>query len=72
MHNSHQHDRDRIERLRALAAKLDRLPRSDARDRLLRDVRRRTVLVDTVPSVHGSDHVALFEQMTVRPFRSSR
>jgi hypothetical protein len=40
------HDKARISRLRALAERLDRLPPSAVRDRLLRDVRHRAVMLD--------------------------
>jgi len=45
---------------------------------LLRDVHHRTVQLDSGPPGSGSrsgpetHHVALFEQMTMRPFRPSR
>jgi hypothetical protein len=42
-----EHDRLRIQRLRALAARLEALPRSPARDRLLRQAHHRAVTVDT-------------------------
>jgi hypothetical protein len=51
MHDALEHDRKRIQRLKALAAQLQALPRSPARDRLLREALHRSVTVDTgVPS----------------------
>jgi len=48
-----EHDRKRIEQLR-LAAKLEKLPKSPARDPLLREAHHRTVVVDTgVPAMSG-------------------
>ena len=44
-------ERDRVERLRALAASIEHLPPSAKRDKLLWDVRTRTVALDT-----GSAH----------------
>ena len=68
-----EHDRRRVERLRALAATLEQLPQSPARDRLLREVHHRTVMVDTgVPSISSSDADAdptmLFRQMAFGAF----
>ena len=52
MPRSLERDLSRIQRLRALAAQLEGLPRSQARDRLLREVHHRTVAVDTgVPAM---------------------
>ena len=64
------HDRDyvrrRVARLRALTEQIERLPRSPARDRLLREAYQRTVMVDTgVPS-------ALFENMALGRFAGGR
>src|SRR3954452_12127425 len=43
------HDRERIGRLRKLAAQLERFPPSVARDEWLREARHRTVALDTGP-----------------------
>ena len=40
-------ERHRVVRLRELAAEIEQLPPSEARNALLRDVRRRTVEVET-------------------------
>jgi hypothetical protein len=68
----HQRDRRRIEQLRALAAKLERLPKSPARDRLLREAHHRAVAVDTgVPSMSAwrdiadDDPAMLFQHMAL-------
>ena len=54
MPHEREHDRKRVEQLRALAAKLEQLPRSPARDQLLREAHHRKVAVDTgVPAMSG-------------------
>jgi hypothetical protein len=66
MDHDRDYDRRRVERLRALVAQLEQLPRSPARDRLLREAHQRTVMVDTgVPSV-------LFESMSLGRFAGGR
>lgn len=78
MRDEHKHDTDRIARLRTLAAELERLPKSRARDRLLRETHHRTVMVDTgVPElVHlgrsQAGPIALFQHMTVPAFGRSQ
>jgi hypothetical protein len=75
MYDALEHDRKRIQRLKALAAQLERLPRSPARDRLLREALHRTVTVDTgVPSRScwgddpKRDPAMLFEHMALQAF----
>ena len=75
-----KHDRERIAQLKTLALHLERLPQSRARDRLLREARHRTVMLDTgvldtgVPSSSvwrdrlENDPVALFQDMTLPAF----
>jgi hypothetical protein len=66
MDHDREHVRRRVARLRALAAQLEQLPQSPARDRLLREAHQRTVMVDTgVPS-------ALFENMSLGRFAGGR
>jgi hypothetical protein len=49
-----ERDRQRVDQLRALAAQLEQLPRTPARDRLLREAHHRAVAVDTgVPAMSG-------------------
>ena len=67
-----ERDRRRIEQLRALAAQLEQLPRSPARDRLLREAHHRAVAVDTgIPSMSGwgddaeYDPAMLFQHMAL-------
>jgi hypothetical protein len=59
MDHDREYDRRRIERLRALAARLEQLPRSPARDRLLREAHHRTVTVDTGLAGGLFQHMAL-------------
>ena len=75
MYDGDRHDRERIAQLKRLAAHLERLAPSRARDELLRAAQHRTVMVDTgVPSSFswqdrpGEDPVALFQHMTVPAF----
>ena len=73
MPHEREHERRRIERLRALAARLEQLPQSPARDRVLREVHHRTVMVDTgVPSISSweadADPAMLFRQMAIGAF----
>jgi hypothetical protein len=72
MYDHREHERKRIARLKALAAELERLPKSRARDRLLREVLHRSVSIDTgVPAMScwgdGPDPegFALFEDMAL-------
>jgi hypothetical protein len=54
MPHEREHDRKRVEQLRALAAKLEQMPRSPTRDRLIREAHHRTVAVETgVPAMSG-------------------
>jgi hypothetical protein len=54
MPHEREHERKRVEQLRALAAKLETLPKSPARDQLLREAHNRKVAVDTgVPAMSG-------------------
>jgi hypothetical protein len=75
MHDVDMYDRERIVRLKELAAQLERLPPSRARDALLREAHHRTVMVDTggPPSVPWQDRAenhptALFEHMALPAF----
>ena len=67
-------DRDRLEQLRALRDRLERLPASRQRDQILRDVRCRTVGIEsgmrrtTVPPLGGSSLEPL--NATRRPRRT--
>jgi hypothetical protein len=79
MHDGARHDRDRVQRLRELAAKIERLPPSRARDQLLREAHHRTVVVDTgVPGMSRwgndlqDDGIALFQHMALRSTYRSR
>ena len=72
MPHEREHNRMRIEQLRALAAKLEKLPKSPDRDRLLREAHHRTVAVDTgVPSMSAWRDIAddepamLFQHMAL-------
>jgi hypothetical protein len=72
MHDENRHDRQRIARLRTLAAELELLPRTRARDHLLREVHHRAVMLDTgvpAPSCWGDEpangQVALFQDMAL-------
>ena len=72
MHDANRHDKARIARLRTLAAELERLPRTRARDDLLREVHHRAVMLDTgVPGIscwHGipeDGHAAFFQDMAL-------
>jgi hypothetical protein len=75
MHDVDMHARERIARLRELAAQLERLPPSHARDALLRETHHRTVMADTggPPSPLWQDRAesyptALFEHMALPAF----
>ena len=75
MSRERERDLRRVQRLRTLGAQLERLPRSPARDRLLREVLHRAVAVDTgVPmmSCWGDqalqDPAELFDQMALGAF----
>jgi hypothetical protein len=72
MHDHDKHDRERIARLKTLAAQLEGLPPSRARDQLLREAHHRAVMLDTgvPPGVSWRDRaekeqVALFQHMTL-------
>jgi hypothetical protein len=72
MHDVDMHDRERIARLRKLAAQLERLPATRARDELLREAHHRLVMLDTggPPSSLWRDRrenypTALFEHMAL-------
>jgi hypothetical protein len=47
---------DRVGRLRKLSARVEQLPRSAARDALLREVRSRYVAVETEPRERSTAH----------------
>ena len=73
------HDRERIARLRQLAAQLERLPPTPARDELLREAHHRTVMLDTggPPSSlwrdrHANEPTALFQHMALPALRGFR
>ena len=73
MYDRDKHDRERIAQLKTLAAHLERLAPSRARDELLREAHHRTVMLETgVPSSSScrpeNDPVALFQHMTVPAF----
>ena len=75
MYDGDKHDRERIAQLKTLAAHLERLAPSRARDELLREAHHRTVMLDTgVPSSSSwqarpeKDPVALFQHMTIPAF----
>ena len=78
MYDSDKHDRKRIARLRTLAAQLEQLPQSRARDELLREAHHRTVMVDTGESSSGwrdrpeNDPVPLFQHMALSAGRQFR
>ena len=69
------HDREQITRLRRLAAQLERLPPTPARDELIREAHHRTVMLDTGgPSTslwrgrNENDPTALFQHMALPAF----
>jgi hypothetical protein len=75
MYDEDKHDRNRIAQLKTLAAQLERLAPSRARDELLREAHDRTVMLDTgVPSSSSwrdrpeTDARALFQHMTLPAF----
>ncbi len=75
MHDMDMHDRERIARLRQLAAQLERLPPTHARDELLREAHHRTVMLDTggPPSSlwrdrPENDPTALFQHLALPAF----
>ena len=75
MYDGDQRDRARIEQLKTLAAHLERLAPSRARDELLRETHHRTVMLDTgVPSSSSwrdpstNDERVLFQHMTLPAF----
>ena len=79
MHDVDTHDRERIARLRQLAAQLERLPPTPRRDELLREAHHRTVMLDTggPPSSlwqdrRENDPIALFRHMAPPAFSRFR
>jgi hypothetical protein len=75
MNDADTHARERIALLRKLAAQLELLPPTDARDALLREAHHRTVMVDTggPPSSLWRDRpenhpTGLFEHMALPAF----
>ena len=79
MYDGAKHDRERIAQLKTLAAHIERLAPSRARDELLREAHHRTVMLDTgVPSSSSwpdraeNDAVALFQHLTVPAFTRFR
>ena len=79
MYDEDAHDRERIARLKTLAAQVERLPPSRVRDELLREARHRTVMLDLgLPPSSAwrdrpeNDQAALWQHMTVEAFPQVR
>ena len=62
---SHSEQQQRIARLRALAAQVERLPRSKERDALLLEIRARAVDAETGPAPSSWSPPAREEELTL-------